>query len=300
MLNWRQSTKNTKVELYSEATLWKMIRDLLQHLENKDHQHHKWRQQRSWISYPDCQGAQDKQLTQYLLVPRSKWKMHRRYRKFRSQNVQKFGYLYQKHKWPKSWSSTEDPVVLHEQNLYGPPSGRTIVGLEHGWGKVPNWECSFVNREKGLFLSVYVDDVKLAGKKQNLDPMWKVLHKEVDLGEPTSFLDYVYLGCAQRECKISKDIEDNHRNLCESRMSAGALEKLLSSEKLMVPWHGRSCKEMRGLDIAHYRTKRLITQSRNSMYWRPSIQRRRNRICWRIVKSVRTNCSEMHVFSTNR
>ena len=31
-----------------------------------------------------------------------------------------------------------------------------------------------------------MDDIKLAGKKQNLDPMWKVLHKEVDLGEPTS------------------------------------------------------------------------------------------------------------------
>ena len=44
----------------------------------------------------------------------------------------------------------------------------------------------FVNRKKGLFLSVYVDDIKLAGK--NIDPMWKVLRKEVDLGEPTSFL----------------------------------------------------------------------------------------------------------------
>ena len=28
------------------------------------------RQQKSWISYPDCQGAQDKQLTPYLLLPR--------------------------------------------------------------------------------------------------------------------------------------------------------------------------------------------------------------------------------------
>ena len=34
---------------------------------------------------------------------------------------------------------------------------------------------------------------KLAGKKQNLDPMWKLLNKEVDLGEPTSFLDHEYL-----------------------------------------------------------------------------------------------------------
>ena len=64
--------------------------------------------------------------------------------------------------------------------------------MEHGWEKIPNWECLFVHREKGLFLSVYVDDIKLAGKKQNLDPMWKVLNKEVDLGEPTSFLDHVY------------------------------------------------------------------------------------------------------------
>ena len=46
--------------------------------------------------------------------------------------------------------------------------------------KIPNWECLFVHRQKGLFLSVYVDDIKLAGKKQNLDPMWKVLNKEVD------------------------------------------------------------------------------------------------------------------------
>ena len=26
-----------------------------------------------------------------------------------------------KHKWPKSWSSTEDPVVPLERNLYGHP-----------------------------------------------------------------------------------------------------------------------------------------------------------------------------------
>ena len=46
---------------------------------------------------------------------------------------------------------------------------------------------------------MYVDDIKLAGKKHNIDPMWKVLNKEVDLGEPTSFLDHVYLGYTQRQ-----------------------------------------------------------------------------------------------------
>ena len=38
---------------------------------------------------------------------------------------------------------------------------------------------------------MYVDDIKLAGKKQHINPIWKVLNKEVDLGEPTSFLDHV-------------------------------------------------------------------------------------------------------------
>ena len=85
---------------------------------------------------------------------------------------------------------------------------------------VPNWECVFVKREKGLFLSVYVDEIKLAGKKQNFDPTWTTLMKHVDLEEPTSFLDHVYLGCTQRECQTRKDIVENYRNMFESRISA--------------------------------------------------------------------------------
>ena len=77
-----------------------------------------------------------------------------------------------------------------------------------------------MHREKGLFLSVYVDDIKLAGMKQNIDPMWKVLKEENCLGEPTSFLDHVHLGCTQRQCGISKDIVDNFRTMFESRISA--------------------------------------------------------------------------------
>ena len=67
----------------------------------------------------------------------------------------------------------------------------------------------------------------MAGKKQNLDPMWKVLNKEVDLGKPTYFLDHDYLGCTQRQCEISKDIVDNYRAMFESRN-----EKLPCSENI--------------------------------------------------------------------
>ena len=77
-----------------------------------------------------------------------------------------------RHKWPKSWSSMEDPVVLLERNLYGHPLAGLLwerqfekILLKHGWEKIPNWECLFVHREKGLFLSVYVDDIKIGWKE---------------------------------------------------------------------------------------------------------------------------------------
>ena len=60
-----------------------------------------------------------------------------------------------KHKWPKSLSTVEDPVIPLERKLFGhPPAGLLWarqfekVLLEHGWGKVPNWEHSYVNRQK--------------------------------------------------------------------------------------------------------------------------------------------------------
>ena len=58
-----------------------------------------------------------------------------------------------------------------------------------------------------------VDDIKLAGKKQNLHPMWKLLNKEVDLEESTSFLDHVFLGCTRRQCQTNKDTVDNYRTM---------------------------------------------------------------------------------------
>ena len=80
-----------------------------------------------------------------------------------------------RHKWPKFWANIEDPVVPLERNLYGHPlAGLWLerqfeeVLLELGLEKVPDWDCLFVHRKQGLFLSVYVDDMKMAGKKQNM------------------------------------------------------------------------------------------------------------------------------------
>ena len=174
-----------------------------------------------------------------------------------------------RHKRPKSWSSMDDPVVPLERNLCGHPLAGLLwerqfekILLKHGWEKVPIWECLFVHRQKGLFLSVYVDDIKLAGKKQNIDPMWKLLNKEVDLEEPT-FLDHVYLGCTQRPCEINKDIVDNYRTMFESRISAGGTEKLPYSENLRISsWsddmegHAKKCVE-RYCELANRTTQQL-------------------------------------------
>ena len=52
--------------------------------------------------------------------------------------------------------------------------------------------------------------------------------KHVDLGEPTSFLDRVHLGCSQRKCKPNESMVDEFRKMFGSRT-----EKLLVSEKLV-------------------------------------------------------------------
>ena len=90
--------------------------------------------------------------------------------------------------------------------------------------------------------------------------------KDVDLGEPTSFLDHVYLGCTQRECQTSKDIVDNYQSMFEPRTSAGAVEKLPEAE---APWKPETntisswSYDVEGLaknaskDIANLRIKQL-------------------------------------------
>ena len=120
---------------------------------------------------------------------------------------------------------------------------------------------SLCNIKKGLFFSVYVDDIKLAGKKQNLDPMWKLLNKEVDLGEP---MDHVYLGCTQRQYEMSKDIVDNCRTMFESRISAEGVEKLPFPQNLRISsWsydmagHAKKCVE-RYCELANKTTQQLF------------------------------------------
>ena len=76
--------------------------------------------------------------------------------------------------------------------------------------------------------------------------------KDVDIEEPTSFLDHVYSGCTQRECKPNEKIIGQYNEMIESRICAGATEKLPGRDKPRAKtsaWsydmegHARKCVE---------------------------------------------------------
>ena len=158
MPNWRQSTKNAKVELYSEVILLKTIRGLMQYSPNRGHQHHK--------CLPGCAGQAADAISAYTHV---KMEDAPKLLKIPKSECPDIWIRLPRYKWPTSWSSMEDPVVPLERNLYGHPLAGLSwekqfekILLMFSWEKVSNWECLFVQREKGLFLSVYVDDINLS------------------------------------------------------------------------------------------------------------------------------------------
>ena len=67
----------------------------------------------------------------------------------------------------------------------------------------PNWECLVVRRKQGLFFSVSVDDIKMAGQVEEID----------------------HMGCTQRECKPNDIIIEEYTKMFESHISAGATDK---------------------------------------------------------------------------
>ena len=81
----------------------------------------------------------------------------------------------------------------------------------------PTWECVFLHRQQGLFLSVFVDDIKLVGNYYYLEPMWKMLMIKVDLETPTTIHDQVYLSCTQRECKPNNSLVDEFMQYSQNK-----------------------------------------------------------------------------------
>ena len=111
-----------------------------------------------------------------------------------------------------------------------------------------------------------MDDIKLAGKKQNLDPMWKLLNQEV-IWENQHLSWIMKTWAALKDSEISKDIVDNYRTMFESRISAGGVDKLPFPQNLRISsWsydmagHAKKCVE-RYCELANETTQQLYKVS---------------------------------------
>ena len=224
-----------------------------------------------------------------------------------------------RHKGPKSWSSMEDPVVPLERNLYSHLVAGLLwerqfekILLKYGWEKVSNWECFIVHREKGLFLSVYVDDIKLAGKtgkKQNIHPMWNVLKKRswfwrTDIipwprlfGMYSTRLSNKHEFCRQLQKYVRiHDFCWSDRKIAWNKSN---WETWSRNDIFMVFWHGRSCKEVRAKILrTGKQNKAAIIQGRNARHGWSSIWRKRNESVGELSTGLLTNCFEISVFGS--
>ena len=61
--------------------------------------------------------------------------------------------------------------------------------------KVERWENFYSHSQEQLFLSVYVDNVKMVGRTESVAPMWRKLRKHIDLEDSSLELHQLYLGC---------------------------------------------------------------------------------------------------------
>ena len=167
-----------------------------------------------------------------------------------------------KHKWPKSWSNMEDPVVFLLNGIC-----TVILWLDYcGNGNSRKFHWNTVGKkfqivnayssteEKGLFSSVHVDDIKMSVEKQN-----------------------ILFGLHSNEKVKSAKILWIITEVCSKQGFPPRLQKHCRNDIFMVQWHGRSCKEMRGKILrAGQQNNSVTVQSRNSMPLWPSIQRRSN------------------------
>ena len=101
----------------------------------------------------------------------------------------------------------------------------------------------------------------MARQKKHMAPMWKKLMKNVDLDEPTSFLDHVYLGCTQREGKPNEIIFEEYKKKFESRICDVATEKYqggrnLTQRRLRGPRRWKDMLKRALRDVANWRTER--------------------------------------------
>ena len=160
-------------------------------------------------------------------------------------------------------------TVILWQDYYGKGNLRKSL-KKHVWEKVSNWECLFVHRQKGLFLSVYVDDNKNWLERNKT--LMRIRCGNFSIKKSISEKQHLSLimktwAALKRQCQTSKDTVDNYRTMFESRISAGGTEKLPFPQNLRISsWsydmesHAKKCVE-RYCELVNKTTQQLYKES---------------------------------------
>ena len=283
----------------------------MQYFLNKDQQFHKWRHHKWWTLYQGYQVVQDKPQTQYPLTPRSNCKMHGRYWKFQSQNVQIFGYV----DWntncqnhgpvckTQSFVLNEICTVIFCQYCYGKGNLRTsyenTVGRRFPIGNVYSYTV------KRVILICVCEWQQIVWKETKYQSDLEDTHERRWFGRTDIILWPWLFGLFSTRTSnkqgYCRQVQNYVRiqGFCWVYGTATCFREIGCEYFFMVLWHGRSCKKMCGkmFGILEWYNATIL-QSRDAMHGWPSMQRRRDWISWRVVHSLFTHCSEMSIYGS--
>ena len=257
----------------------------------------------------------DKQQTQYRRIPQVKMEDAHKLLKISKSEVSRqldsstttqMAEIMVQYGRPSCSSWKEFYTVILWQDCYGKGNLRksywNMVGRKFQIGNV----SLFIVKKDYSYLCMW--DEHEIGWKENktLIRCGNYSTKKSIWGEPTSFLDHVYFGL------YSTTMRNKQRclwtitgTMFESRISAGRSRETPIPLKIFVflhglLWHGWSCKRSvveRYCELANKTTQQLYNVSTPCITW-PPLQRRRNKICWRIVKCMLSNCSKILILGT--
>ena len=175
-----------------------------------------------------------------------------------------------RHKWPSSWSNIEDPVIPLQRDLYGHPLADLL------------WERQFeevllglgLGQSTKLFLSVHADDIKRSRK-------WlpeEMVKTRLILTRPLHFLITYIWDALNVNTNRMKSLLTNMQKMFESRISAGATEKLPCHAKncRVVIRYGRSCEKVSLKYIVNWPKKQGSCTKSQLLLGTTIISRRRN------------------------
>jgi hypothetical protein len=121
-----------------------------------------------------------------------------------------------RNQWPAHWEGMDKPVVRLHKALYGHPDSGTYWEKhcdshcrEIGFVPIENWPSCYYMKRLDLFLTIYVDDFKLAGPEGNLAEGWRLIRGDADndggkgliMEDPTPLGHY--LGCNHVQGKVT-------------------------------------------------------------------------------------------------